>query len=634
MYIQKIGQNIVSGARIAILSQLSKNSARNSKSKIDLDEESIKTAFQPKQISGFFGLSQLAQNTGFLLSFLYDRSDIFVHVLQINQKKHIFAHLVQTVIPSFFGFFSSFEHLENAFKFYRTAIETLDKETSKTVLKPFFQSVPLFRFVEATLDEIIEKLMFYIFTNPNFQMSDIVDYYTDILFETIKETSKLIPIQFKNLIKYIKEKDWSFNDKWSIIWDSSLVPLFTLYIDYSPLSSYMKYFNAIFDKLSARKEEIFDLLAETTSFFVVPSVSPPGQFPILISYVCFEDVITIATLVDQERMMPDSLSIDEFRDVPTTHYSSHFWCTIYPRFPPKTTSIMRFRTDTPLIDKNVLDLTLVEGYITLELSVRELYQWCDTINTERRFYAYNSMKHYVDDLKLTKNKYNDPFALTKFEETYEKASYFFISNQEKKIAYLVTLNEFVKKVRETNDVMLNQLDIEWVKYIDKRPMEKDELNFLDFVDIMLKTKAEQNIFFDAIKKLRCVDCDGIFHKFNIMEKVFMEIMKISNNNTSYFIQLLIQANPKTFMSNFILIGCLAVKNPFFAELCTVEEMKSWEMADSAWRSLMKPDEVLSCAVRDYSVFLIEQFAPEPIQERIMQARTKPRREPRKRFVTF
>ena len=248
--------------------------------------------------------------------------------------------------------------------------------------------------------------------------------------------------------------------------------------------------------------------------------------------------------------------------------------------------------------------------------------------------TYNCVQTYINDIKMNQNKNSDPFALSKFEQSYEKITFLFTTNEEKKIAYLMILNEFIQKVRITNDVMLDQLDIEWVKYLNRRPMEKDELNFLDFVDIMLKDKMDQNIFFDAIKKLRCVDCLGILHKFNIMEKAFGEVMKISNNNISYFTQLIIQANPKTFMSTIILIGCLAVKNPFFAELCTIEEMKSWEMADYAWRALMKPDEVLTCAVRDYSLFLMEQFVPEQMQQRIIQPRSKSLRGPRKRFITF
>ena len=635
VFVQKISQNIVSNARIAVLSLTStKNSRKNSKGKNETVEENIRKIFQPTQIMSFFGLSQLSQNTGFLLSFLYDRADIFVHILKLNQKKPIFTHLVQLVIPSFFGFFSSYEHLENAFKFYRTVIETLDKETAKTVLKPFFLSAPLFRFVEATLDGIIDKLVFYIFSNPNFHFDDTVDYYTDLLFEAIKETSKLIPIQYKHLISYIKEKEWNFNDKWNIIWTKSFLKLFTLYIDYSPLSSYMDYFKAIFDKISDRKEEIIDILSDTNSCFIVPSICPPGQNPILLAYVCLDDIITVAKLVDQEKMMPDSLSIDEFGNIPQIHYNSYFWCIIYPRFPSKNTSIKRFDTNTPLIDESILNLSVLEKYITLELSYRDLYQWNNIIDSEMSLLTYNCVQTYINDIKMNQNKNSDPFALSKFEQSYEKITFLFTTNEEKKIAYLMILNEFIQKVRITNDVMLDQLDIEWVKYLNRRPMEKDELNFLDFVDIMLKDKMDQNIFFDAIKKLRCVDCLGILHKFNIMEKAFGEVMKISNNNISYFTQLIIQANPKTFMSTIILIGCLAVKNPFFAELCTIEEMKSWEMADYAWRALMKPDEVLTCAVRDYSLFLMEQFVPEQMQQRIIQPRSKSLRGPRKRFITF
>ena len=603
-WMDKINKNILLSSRSSYFSILFKEQKKDTKEDHTLIDKKLQTIFLPKQIHLFFGLSQLTQNTGFLLCFLYERPDIFAKITKQSQKKHFFAHLIQIVIPSFFGFFSSHEHLHNAFRFYRTVIGAGDIDFVKKVVKPFFLSAPMHRFVESTLVPCIDSLLFFVFTSRSFSNDDIIEFYSKMILEKIKTTTSLIPEQHKNILKHIRDDGWKFSEQWNVLWNGCLLPLFNSFVTSSPLSSYEKSFKRIFQKIEERKEEVYKIIADTPSSFTIPSIAAVESSPIVQVFITLGDVVNIAQLIAQDKMMPDTLSPDEFTRFNGDMLFSHFWCTVYSRFPTKTSTTQQFEINECVLSKEA-SFKFLEVYITQELAFRDICNWSDYLYDCELFWTNICISNYVQNMQ-------QPFASHGFIDAYHSVSKFFSSNQQKQIAFLLTLDLYFDSNRTTNEITLFRLDSEWNKHLGTREVDEDEMNFLDFCDKMLVDKESQTLFFDAVKKMRCADCPGLLHKFNLMKKAFVEVFQAGKRNISYFIQLINQANTNCFMSTFITLNSLVMKNPLFVDLCTSEEVKSWESADSAWRTIMKSNQNFSCAASDFSLFLIEQFSPKAV----------------------
>ena len=153
-------------------------------------------------------MPQQLQFITFLVSFIKSHPDIVAKALeaQFNDTHNkFFVFMCYSVIPSFFGFFSSSELITNGFSFYCSLVSLCSNERIiDQALIPFFCNSCTFRFIE---------MIYYRFglkfchdsrlESKQIQKEVLRKYYTEPLIDSIIKSYPLIPHTHKFILKYM-----------------------------------------------------------------------------------------------------------------------------------------------------------------------------------------------------------------------------------------------------------------------------------------------------------------------------------------------------------------------------------------------------------------------------------------------
>lgn len=118
-------------------------------------QEFIQHVLSRPVLSTIEATSTFIQYSSLLVSFIYKNIPVFARSVAVRMNKNDSRFLIHSVVPSFFGFFSSHEHVIKATEFYKEIMRTLPPEFSSQVMQPFFTSIVTFKFIEAIMHPFI-----------------------------------------------------------------------------------------------------------------------------------------------------------------------------------------------------------------------------------------------------------------------------------------------------------------------------------------------------------------------------------------------------------------------------------------------------------------------------------------------
>ena len=91
--------------------------------------------------------SEFLQDASIFIPHIYNNLGQFANSIIQCSKSQYFDYIINSAIPSIFGFFSSDEYTKLASVFYTHIVGKASPEIAIQILAPFFQSLPTFRFI-------------------------------------------------------------------------------------------------------------------------------------------------------------------------------------------------------------------------------------------------------------------------------------------------------------------------------------------------------------------------------------------------------------------------------------------------------------------------------------------------------
>lgn len=553
--------------------------------------------FYPIHLGNFFGISQLIQSTGFLIGFIYERPDVLIEIVKVSQKKpQCFQRLIRSTIPSLFGYFSTYDHIEYAFKFYRLVIQECDFKLSGLILKNFFSGPFMFRYVESFMSQFVKEFGVFLYTNSSFEIEEIQDFFADKLRTLLVASSSLIITQHILILQNLKDLKWDPKAIWHLFWTRSCLPIIEMYLSTSIIAPFKNVYDGILKKVHNTRYDLIDKILKKSTGYSLPSIDSSTNVTGMQLYVCLGEIIDLIECLELTDMKPDVLSKEEFENFTEEVKIAHYWCVVYPRKSMSRTSSKNSMSGTKL---DLFDDTKYEflyPYILEKLKEKNIENWRNTLTTNLNLWFHN-----VIGIVLHQHEFKNSHL---FQDTYLYYTNKVKSSDQKKILFLKLLDLYYELKRQQNEILFWRLDKMWKDIIEKYSTQVQ--NFLDFSSKL--SKSAEYLFFEALKLVRCLDSFTFMNRHDILIQIFLNIYNAGDGDHEFFVQFFLQSSSLTFLSSMILVGSLVMKNPFFVENCDSTEIQAWDAAESSWMKIIQSDPMVASTVQEFSIVLIRDFS--------------------------
>lgn len=303
--------------------------------------------------------------------------------IQRQEKYNDFLILCYSAIPSFFGFFSTNEHLNSAFSFFCTVVSSgtsnLNMKIVRNCLLPFYCNGCTYRFIEKVFDKFgtpfchdprfnvevktkgISIPAFSENKNGDKIMSLFRDEYLKSFIDSIIESYPLLPQPHQFLIKFMKVRGWTNENVIEFfIHDFVLTQILSM-LKSTPFSMHCHHFSSFFIKLVDSEiknhvnfQNIFgpllNLFLNAKSYFEVPSAYNVFDLYYMQILTTTSDVKIILDSIIESSKLNNSMtkipeSLKQFittANINQTSYSP-FWVRLYSRKPKIMNSFFNWR---------------------------------------------------------------------------------------------------------------------------------------------------------------------------------------------------------------------------------------------------------------------------------------------------
>lgn len=326
--------------------------------------------------------------------------------IQRQEKYNDFLFLCYSAIPSFFGFFSTNEHLNSAFSFFCTVVSSgtsnLTMQIVKHCLLPFYCNGCTYRFIEKVFDKFATPYCHDPRFNVEIKMKNIASFsenknedkiislfrkeYLKPFINAIIESYPLLPQPHQFLIKFMKVRGWTNENVLRFfIHDFVLTQILNM-LKSTPFSMHCDYFSTCFIKLvdSEIKDEsnknpsnfqnifglLLNLFLNAKSYFEVPSAYNVFDLYYMQILTTTSDVkIILDSIIETSKINNSMTSIPESlkqfistANINQTSYSP-FWIRLYSRRPKAMNSFFNWRPVVfPLVEvESIKDKETTEG---------------------------------------------------------------------------------------------------------------------------------------------------------------------------------------------------------------------------------------------------------------------------------
>jgi len=575
------------------------------------------------------------QHASLFIAFIHGKPDLFAKVVVARYGTPDFHFVVFSVVPAFFGFFCTNEHITLSLPFFRNVIDIAPPQIAKVILQPFFCSVSSFRFIEAVMAPFCNKFGAETRFDEVNRQASLVPIFANELLNCIREAGTLLPAGVLELFKAMVKKNWSlaqliemfftqFFDHQSIVWIAS-----------SPFSHRISVFQKILQgSISNVKmvREVFRYFTTVGSSFGVPDAYRVFDHPYIQLLVTVADIMCASRCYSTQNELPFTL-----RDVNYENYSidvrfSPFWIRVFP----KSMSIYNESSQQLIfISQDLIPLPNNQEYERLYRQLKEefvnrglfLYEilsngyennnrllksvYSTGITKNELFMKYilasstNSLiertKQFESMLAFTLHKriliqWRDlvesrqralmsPIAIKAAKRAIESSpndirsafvhsSKIFKSNELKKLQFILIIEPSITNALNSNEHLFTKLKKEWDRLIITYHEN------LDTSDVSILPRASQYIFWESIEELRAMEKVFLTRQFELM-LAFLKKLKLINVQKSQidllFKTAVVMARSSVIISDYLLFDCFIIKNQLFRPLVSDIIINQWEI---------------------------------------------------------
>lgn len=511
--------------------------------------------FRPIELPSFLGFAQMTQNTGFLLCYICEKPEVLATALLAKTKSSNFKYLINCSIPSVFGYFCSLEHLQIASRFYLSVVQQFEPSKAIKILTPLMNNPATFRFIESVCSQFCDGLA--INKIESFDDDKFCHHFCDFLVELIRKSAQLLPEQVLSILQKVGDHNWTIEHFMHLFLDKFLWKSLRLWILYSEAKNHYKPLETIINLTSNNDRLlriIYKSIQQAYPLFYMPSIYTIFGHNYLDFFVSAYDIHLIAHLLDECKMMPDTVTLHELKKVPKGSIYYFYSCQVYPHIPPSITVI-----DDPLFNINTVPVKQFEKLLFTLQHKSDINQWKTVIESSISFILNPIINESVSEAS--------PLRFPERFSNYQK--FFNLPILNKKI-YLCLMDTYVNQWLQTDQrflAILNHLDQQFNKLLDDISKSPEAVNFAVWTSSI--HKSFRPTLLNTIKKVRCIEQSSFYDQFKIfqnsmsaLESIF-EAEQIPEERKNIYPVIFQQCRENHFLSSFIKLNAFAMKNNVF-----------------------------------------------------------------------
>jgi hypothetical protein len=516
-------------------------------------------------------------------------------------KSKSFKDLCAVTIPSFFGYFSSAEHINLAMKFYVSILSKTDSDLGSQILVPFFTAPGLSPFLDSSLNPFIQG-----FLKDHRPFSDaVVECHFKVLKKLFDENARVIPYTHRVLLRLMRTQ-WGVKGCANFFRECVLRPTIISWVQFRCHLEVRKVIDRILDRWS--DVELTNTFCQVESIFEIPFQYSVFEDPFLLFLVSPGNVTRLVKLLERTgTLQPTFRSLLE--DRPPSNIV--FWLRTYPRhqlrpfddyrrfifkrvsisvkkdevFERRWRAIEKVSEDcgldpVELLRKNAAGdeafmeyglqaaiLRLMEGADAFETYL--LYRHHSLV-TQRWMEICDAYERFMLGPLMT--ELSETSRTDQFLSTFLNASALIRSRANRQFLFLTILASFVPVTFRPSAVEFQTLGSEWTALLTSTAarIEAFRLN---------ETNAAAAIFWEAVECIRTIDDEELpFQFMSLMQtmRLLHQMLRIGEAVDPWARLVIVFASElRKLISLFFIINVWAMGFENFRELCTEEEHRLW-----------------------------------------------------------
>jgi hypothetical protein len=263
---------------------------------------------------------------------------LFAKVVTACVSQSGFESLIQMTVPSVFAFFSSYEQLTKALRFYRKVCRTANPDVCVRILEPFFNSAATFRFLEHALDRFFRGFLLDLVVSPEPDPSILVPVHSSNLLHCLRDSIPLLPSQHLRLLKTARKLNFSDDIIRELVLNRFCWPAAVNWLKTSARDDCLKLFDKVLSGVSlqgAALEGFYTALFEGVSMCESPNLFEAFGHCYLLCFVSVDDILALTKVLAEQNEMPPGLSPADFAHLDQKYRGHWFWCQAFALVLPK-----------------------------------------------------------------------------------------------------------------------------------------------------------------------------------------------------------------------------------------------------------------------------------------------------------
>ncbi|OHT07666.1 hypothetical protein TRFO_24082 [Tritrichomonas foetus] len=306
-----------------------------------------------------------------------------------KQKINDFLFLCYSSIPSFFGYFSTNEHLTSAFSFFCTLVGTSNETIVRHALLPFYCNSCTFRFIENLFDKF--GLVFchdFRFYNQKVQKSILMEYVKPFV-NSIIDSYPLLPQPHQFLLKFMKVRGWKNEQVLKFFIEDFTIVQLLRYMKTTPFQTHFEHFSKFVKTINLDVfSPLLEVFSNAKSFFEVPMAYSVFDLYFVQLLTTTADVkALINVLVDCGEVPQCIQQFIETANITKPSYEP-FWIRFYSRKPRPVDSSFNWR---PVVFSSI-DTKNMPGIDEYEKRFKNSHldrkSFIDTARKEEKFHEF------------------------------------------------------------------------------------------------------------------------------------------------------------------------------------------------------------------------------------------------------
>jgi hypothetical protein len=296
--------------------------------------EYFRALFRCRNQGTFPGISQLSQNSAFLINSLVNKPEIFAEVVTACVSQSGFDSLIQMTIPALFAFFSSDEQLTKALSFYRQVCRTAKPDVCVRILEPFFNSPATFRFLEHALARFFRGFLLDLVSTSESDRNIRIPAHSSNLLQCLADSIPLLPWQHLRLLKEARDREFSNDTIGKLVLTRFCWPAAVNWLKTSGRDDCLRFFERVLSGVSAQRSALghfYDALFERESMWHPPKLFKVFGHCYLLYFLSVNDVLALTKVLADQNKMPAGLSHADFADLDPKYRGHWFWSQVFER---------------------------------------------------------------------------------------------------------------------------------------------------------------------------------------------------------------------------------------------------------------------------------------------------------------